>query len=91
MPLVECRRGQATSAAYMTLNKRRNGMHTTPAMAAGLADRVWTVEDLLGLMRGTKLDVARCRYRECDQPRTSGACCYTSGGIALMTANLPSV
>jgi hypothetical protein len=35
---------------HMTLSKARNGVHTTPAMAAGIADRVWTVEDLLGLM-----------------------------------------
>ncbi len=32
------------------LTKKRGGVHTTPAMAAGLTDRVWTVEDLLGLM-----------------------------------------
>jgi IS1 family transposase len=38
---------------HMTLTKKRGGMHTTPAMAAGLTDRVWTVEDLLGLMATT--------------------------------------
>ena len=35
---------------HTTLSKKRGGVHTTPAMAAGLTDRVWTVEDLLGLM-----------------------------------------
>jgi IS1 family transposase len=35
-----------------TLTKKAGGVHTTPAMAAGLTDRVWTVEDLLGLMDG---------------------------------------
>lgn len=38
---------------HATLTKKRNGVHTTPAMAAGLTDRVWAVEDLLGLMRAT--------------------------------------
>jgi hypothetical protein len=31
-----------------TLKEARRA--STPAMAAGLTDRVWTVEDLLGLM-----------------------------------------
>jgi hypothetical protein len=30
-----------------TLTKERGGIKTTPAMAAGLADRPWTVYDLL--------------------------------------------
>ena len=37
---------------HMTLTKRNRGIHTTPAMAAGLADRVWTVFDLLELLHG---------------------------------------
>ena len=31
-----------------TLTKNAGGIKTTPAMAAGLTDRVWTVADLLG-------------------------------------------
>jgi IS1 family transposase len=34
-----------------TLTKAAGGVKTTPAMAAGLAARPWTVEDLLGLLR----------------------------------------
>ena len=34
---------------HMALAKARNGDKTTPPMAAGLRDRVWTIEDLLTL------------------------------------------
>jgi len=37
---------------HATLTKERGGM-TTPAMAAGLADRARGVEDLLNLLRGS--------------------------------------
>ena len=33
-----------------TLTKAAGGVKTTPAMAAGVADRVWTVEDILARM-----------------------------------------
>jgi IS1 family transposase len=33
---------------HQTLTHRANGIHRTPAMAAGLTDRVWKVADLLG-------------------------------------------
>lgn len=33
-----------------TLTKRNGGIHTTPAMAAGLADRVWTCENVAELL-----------------------------------------
>ena len=36
--------------AHMTLTKARGGIHTSPAMAAGLTDHVWTIEELLGRM-----------------------------------------
>lgn len=36
--------------AHGTLTKERGGIKTTPAMAAGLADRPWTVYDLLSLL-----------------------------------------
>jgi IS1 family transposase len=35
---------------HQTLTRAKGGIHQTPAMAAGLADRVWTVEDLVGLL-----------------------------------------
>ena len=38
--------------AHMTLTKARGGIHTSPAMAAGLTDHVWKIEDMLALMDG---------------------------------------
>lgn len=35
---------------HMTLAKRAKGIKTTPAMVAGLTDRVWTAEDILARM-----------------------------------------
>ena len=35
---------------HQTLTKRAGGIHQTPAMAAGLTDRVWTVGDLVALL-----------------------------------------
>jgi IS1 family transposase len=37
---------------HATLTKANRGIHTTPAMAAGLTDRVWTVYDILNLLQG---------------------------------------
>lgn len=37
---------------HMTLTKAAKGIKTTPAMAAGLTDRVWTVETILEKMAG---------------------------------------
>ena len=38
-----------------TLTKAKGGIHTTPAMAAGVSDHVWTVEELIGLLDPKKL------------------------------------
>lgn len=35
---------------HATLTKAANGVHTSPAMAAGLTGHVWTVEDMLAMM-----------------------------------------
>ncbi|MBA2706464.1 MAG: hypothetical protein H0U59_01485 [Gemmatimonadaceae bacterium] len=35
---------------HQTLTKTAGGIKTTPAMAAGIADHVWTVEEILGMM-----------------------------------------
>jgi hypothetical protein len=37
---------------HRTLTKAAKGIKTSPAMVAGLRDRVWKVEDLLALMNG---------------------------------------
>lgn len=38
-----------------TLTKRAKGVHTTPAMASGVADHVWSVEEVLGLLDPAKM------------------------------------
>ena len=35
---------------HQTLTREANGTPTTPGMAAGLTDRVWTIEDIVGLL-----------------------------------------
>jgi IS1 family transposase len=37
---------------HQTLTKAAKGIKTTPAMAAGIADHVWTVQEILDLMTG---------------------------------------
>jgi IS1 family transposase len=37
---------------HETLTRANRGIHTTPAMAVGLTNRVWTVYDLLDLLQG---------------------------------------
>src|SRR6266513_673918 len=36
--------------SHGTLTKAAKGIHTTPAMAAGVTDHVWMVEDLIELL-----------------------------------------
>jgi IS1 family transposase len=39
---------------HQTLTKARGGLHTTPAMAAGVADHVWTLEEVVGLLEAAE-------------------------------------
>ncbi len=39
---------------HQTLTKDRGGLHTTPAMAAGVADHVWKLEEVVGLLKATE-------------------------------------
>lgn len=41
--------------AHMTLTKAASGIKTTPAMAAGASDHMWTVEEILELMDPKRL------------------------------------
>jgi len=44
--------------AHGTLTKNAKGIKTTPAMAAGLTNHVWTVEEMLEKLDGTYAIVA---------------------------------
>jgi IS1 family transposase len=39
---------------HETLTKAAGGIHTTPAMAAGVADRVWKLTEVVGLLEATE-------------------------------------
>ena len=39
---------------HQTLTRKRGGIHTTPAMAAGIADHVWTLEEVVGLLEANE-------------------------------------
>lgn len=39
---------------HQTLTKARGGIHTTPAMAAGVASHVWKTEEIVGLLENLK-------------------------------------
>lgn len=41
--------------AHGTLTKKAEGIHTSPAMAAGLTDHVWKIKDLLALLDPRRL------------------------------------
>jgi hypothetical protein len=49
---------------HQTPTKARGGMPMTPAIAAGLAARVWAVEDLLMLMAPSVISGHRDVFRE---------------------------
>jgi hypothetical protein len=44
--------------SHMTLTKAGGGIKTTPAMASGVTDHVWTVEEVLELMDPGRLIVS---------------------------------
>jgi len=35
---------------HTTLTKNAGGVHTTPAMAAGISDHVWALSEIIGLL-----------------------------------------
>ncbi len=39
---------------HQTLTKQAGGIHKTPAMAAGVADHVWTMDEVVGLLEATE-------------------------------------
>ncbi len=39
---------------HQTLTKANRGMHTTPAMAAKVADHIWTLEEVVELLAATE-------------------------------------
>jgi hypothetical protein len=41
---------------HQTLTKERGGLHTTPAMAAGVADHVWSLEEVVGLLEAREAE-----------------------------------
>ena len=38
------------SRPHMTLTKAKNGIKTTPAMAAGVSDHVWSLAEVVALL-----------------------------------------
>jgi hypothetical protein len=43
---------------HTTLTKRAGGIKTTPAMAAGVSDHVWKLEEVVALLDSTENEAA---------------------------------
>ena len=41
---------------HQTLTKQAGGIHKTPAMAAGVADHVWTMNEVVGLLEAEEAE-----------------------------------
>ena len=52
---------------HRTLTRAAHGKPTTPAMAAGLADRPWTLGDLVGLLEAREDDAVAVAKRRKDR------------------------
>ena len=43
---------------HMTLTREMRGIHCTPAMAAGVADHVWTMEEVVVMAMAQPVETA---------------------------------